>query len=242
MLYLLAIIASYIQSTVGFGLGLITMAGVGIFNLLPLNDAAAMVSVFGVVSSSIALYGDHHLIEKRIYLSLLLFSLPGLLIGYFFLFEYGDDAARLCKIVLGLIVAISAISLAITPKVREKSSSVSRFGVFGFLAGLLGGFTSTAGPPLVYVLNSEPISFKKARAHLLLTFASLSILRLIIFLFSVSPTAGWYNQTGLTLVAVTLGASASKIITFPFSDNGMRRLSYILLVVLSLFLIFPNII
>lgn len=233
LLFLLVFTAGFVQVTVGFGLGLIIMAGVGLLELMSLSDGAAMVNAIGLFSTGYALYGKHKLMDLKVALKILIGMLPGIIAGYIVLYSLADTASELCKLILGVIILISALALAIKPAQRTQTSGAPRLISFGALAGFLGGFTSTPGPPLVYLFNSEPISFEKAKANLLGLFVITAAFRLVLFLATDEVSTELLATSTKALIAVFLGVGLGKVVKLPLSDTNMRRLSYTLLVILS---------
>ena len=177
-------LASYVQSLTGFAFGLIFLALVGVFDLVPVEIAANAVTLITLSQTfihfrSYPLTDDWRVIRPAIWPSLM-----GVAAGLALLFWLSDSALYVLKIALGLSVMGSALLLVVRFMPKAKIDTPGSFALTGLLAGLMGGLFSTAGPPLVYKLYRQPLSLSVIRQALLVMFGLSQLVRLVIVLLT----------------------------------------------------------
>jgi len=195
-------LASYVQSLTGFAFGLIFLALVGVFDLIPVDVAADAVTLITLGQTFIyfreyPLTADWRVIRPAIWP-----SLGGVVAGLALLFWLNDSALYLLKIALGISVVGSAALLLMRFETKTEIDPPGSFALTGLLAGLMGGLFSTAGPPLVYKLYRQPLSLPVIRQALLVMFGLSQLMRLAVVLISgqFTPAAITYAVLALPLL------------------------------------------
>jgi uncharacterized membrane protein YfcA len=177
-------LASYVQNLTGFAFGLIFLALVGVFDLIPMELAANAVTVI-TLSQTFIYFREYPLTDDwRVIRPAIWPSLVGVAAGLALLFWLSDSALYLLKIALGFSVVASAGLLVMRFEPKSKIDPPGTFALTGVLAGLMGGLFSTAGPPLVYKLYRQPLSLPVIRQALLVMFGLSQMVRLAIVLIT----------------------------------------------------------
>ena len=182
--------AAYVQTLTGFAFGLLMMGAIGMFSLIPLPDAAVIVSILSLVNAAqVTLKGwrDVAWPEFRLIIGP---SLLMLLAGYFLLEYLAKTNLDGLRLVLGLVIIGASIQLSLRPHPLPQKSSPASFITAGAFGGFLGGMFSTAGPPLIYHLYRQPLPAASIRETLVLVFGVNAILRLAVVGASVNFPRG----------------------------------------------------
>ena len=201
-------LASYVQNLTGFAFGLIFLALVGVFDLIPIEVAANAVSLI-TLSQTFIYFREYPLTDEwRVIQPAIVPSLIGVVAGLMLLFWLNDGALYLLKIALGFAVMGSAALLVMRFKPKTEIDPPGSFALIGLFAGLMGGLFSTAGPPLVYKLYRQPLSLPVIRQGLLVMFGLSQLVRLVVVLISghFTPMSAAYAAMAVPLLfAVTRG-------------------------------------
>jgi uncharacterized protein len=226
---LLAGVAAYAQTLTGFAFGLITMGGIGLTGLLPLPDAAMLVSMLTLVNSLQMFLKGWRDVAWREFWLVMAASVPLLFAGYALLEWLAETRTDLLRLILGLIIILSSLQLAMRPQPLARRSGSVSFLFFGAIAGLMGGLFSTAGPPLVYHFYRQPMPLAKVRETLVTVFALNAVFRIALVASSGNLPSGsaW---SGLLAIPVVIGAThAARRWPPPLSPATMRRIVFALL-------------
>lgn len=146
MVFLILVViflTTLIRSTLGFGNALLAMPLLTL--LIGVRQASPIVALLGLVISLLMLMQGWQSVPWREILSLLLASLPGIVLGLLLLTAVPE---RFVKWILGgVLVGFSLYSLLgiQLPVIQSGWLAVP----FGFLAGVLGGAYNTNGPPII---------------------------------------------------------------------------------------------
>ncbi|MCB5176723.1 MULTISPECIES: sulfite exporter TauE/SafE family protein [Microvirga] len=226
---LLAGAAAYAQTLTGFAFGLITMGGIALTGLLPLTDAAAIVSVLTLVNATQMLLKGWRDVAWREFWLVMATSVPFLFAGYALLEWLAETRTDLLRLILGLIIIVSSLQLARKPEPLGRLSGSGSFLFFGSIAGLMGGLYSTAGPPLVYHFYRQPMPLVQIRETLVTVFALNAVFRigLVGFTGNLPTGSAWF---GLLAVPMVMGATyAARRWPPPLSPKTTRRIVFVLL-------------
>lgn len=228
-LLLLTAMAAYMQTLTGFAFGLIMMGGIGLTEVIPLPEAAVLVSVLVIINALQVLRHGWRDIAMREFIPIILSSLAFLLVGYWLLGVLMAASLDWLKLVLGAVIVLSSLQLLLKPAPLEHRSGTGSFVFFGSVAGLMGGLFSTAGPPLVYHLYRQPLKPTAVRETLVAVFAMNAAIRLATVAAAgkmPSPNFWWSLTTIPVVIAFTFLA---KRWPPPISPDTMRRLAFLLL-------------
>ncbi|SEP96323.1 Sulfite exporter TauE/SafE [Faunimonas pinastri] len=226
---LLAGIAAYVQSLTGFGLGLITMGGVALGGAIPLTYAAVLVSVMTLVNAGQVLLKGWRDVAWRDLRLVILSGIPALILGYWMLEWLAGTRMDAVRLLLGIIIILSALQLAARPHALGRRSSDGSFLFFGAVAGIMGGLFSTSGPPLVYHLYRQPMPAVTIRETLVAIFGFNALFRLIVVAGAgnLPPARVWICL--LALPSVMVFTFAARRWPPPVAPEIMRHVIFVLL-------------
>lgn len=233
-------VAAYAQTLTGFAFGLILLSAVGVFDLVPIADAANAVMVLVLVNVYSSFRASRQPLPWRMMRPALISSLGFIVVGVALLMWLSSHATQWLKILLGLVIAGCALSLMLQRQPRKTLSSPASFGVAGALSGVLGGLFGTSGPPIVYLMYRQPLDQTLIRLALLLVFACNAGLRL-----AVVVATGGFNVRSVLLCALSVPI-VHYVTTFtarrpaPVSARTLRTGVAWLLVVSGVLLVFSG--
>ncbi|WP_426128510.1 TSUP family transporter [Pararhizobium sp. PWRC1-1] len=232
-------IAAYMQTLTGFAFGLIMMGGIGLFTLMPLPEAAVLVSCMVLVNAAQVLARGWRDIAWAEFWPVVISSLGALAAGYWLLGVMASVSIDWLKLVLGIVIIASSLQLALKPQPLALRSSSASFVFFGALAGLMGGLFSTAGPPLVYHLYRQPLPAVSIRETLVAVFAVNAVIRLAIVAAAGDVPHGgiWWGL--LCIPVVVIMTFVAKRWPPPLSALSIRRMAFGLLLMSGLSLAIP---
>ena len=152
LILILALCASFVQRTIGFGFGILMMT------MLPLlmpsyGEATALSGILAMFTSAAATVSMHRFISwKRMLPVLGVFLIVST--GAIFLLHGIND--RIIMIVLGIVLIITSLYfIMLSGRIHIRPTLPAQIGT-GILSGLMGGFFAMQGPPAVlYFLSSE---------------------------------------------------------------------------------------
>lgn len=173
ILHILVAIGSYIQVTAGFAFGLIFMAGIGLFDIMPLEQGAMIGMLLGLINTLMALKGQNLSMRQMKTMPFIWFSPIGCILGLYLLYLMIDYPLwyNILYMLLGVFVIIAALSVMIKPAKGRKKNSFGFFSFFMFIGGIFGGLFCTSGPPIIYALYSQPWCLRMLRRMTLTLFA-----------------------------------------------------------------------
>lgn len=238
----IAFIAAYTQTLTGFALGLIMMGGIGLTGVLPLTDAAVLVSILVIVNASQVLAKGWRDIAVAQFLPALMASLLFLGLGYLLLGLMVDTSLDWLKLALGIVIIGSSIQLSLKPAQHLVLSGPASFAAFGAVAGVMGGLFSTAGPPLIYHFYRQPLKAVVVRETLVAIFAVNALIRLALVAGAGHlPSASvWWGL--LAIPAVIVATHLARRYPPPLSPLAMRRMAFLLLFLSGVSLAVPALI
>lgn len=233
--------AAYAQTLTGFAFGLITMGGIGLTGLMPLPQAAVIVSVLTLTNALQMLLKGWRDVAWREFGLVMISSVPLLFAGYALLEVLAATRIDLLRLILGLVIIASSLQLARRPEPLPRRSGDGSFIFFGAIAGLMGGLFSTAGPPLVYHFYRQPFPVARVRETLVAVFALNAVVRLVLVAASAdlpAPSA-W---SGLLAIPIVIASTyAARRCPPPLAPTTTRRIVFLLLFLSGLSLAVPAI-
>lgn len=241
-LLVIAFVAAYTQTLTGFALGLIMMGGVGLTGVIPLTDAAVLVSILVVVNAAQVLAKGWRDIAVAQFLPALAASLVFLGLGYWLLGLMVAASLDWLKLILGFVIVASSIQLSLKPAPLAVPSGRASFAGFGAVAGIMGGLFSTAGPPLIYHFYRQPLKPAAVRETLVAIFAVNALIRLgLVAATGRLPSAAFWPA--LLAVPVVMAATyLARRHPPPLSPLSLRRMAFLMLFLSGLSLAAPTLV
>lgn len=226
-------LGAYVQTVTGFGLGMIIMGAVTMFDLLPIAFTSVVISLMTFFNGAFAIKGNSKALDKKLVMITAAGLVPGIAIGLFILNYLSAEMNNILQLLLGVAIIIGASTTLLKPEPLKVVSSHWTFLLAGKVAGILAGLFSVAGPPLVYQFYRQPLDIKTIRLCLILIFLVSSLLR----------TAMVGAQGGLEIAMFTFAACTVPVIFVatwlgkncppPLSPINMRRFAISLLIILG---------
>lgn len=218
-------VASYVQNLTGFAFGLVFLAVVGVFDLLPIADAANAVTLITLTQTWIYFREYPLTPEWRVVRPAMWPSLLGVVAGLGLLFWLSASALHVLKIALGVAVVGSAALLVMRFQPKAEMDPPRSFALTGVISGLMGGLFSTSGPPLVYKLYRQPLDLLVIRQALLVMFGINQLARLTVVLLTGQFTMGSLVLAVLAIPLQFLVTRSNRRYPLKMSQVAISRLS-----------------
>lgn len=233
------LLAAWLQTLTGFAFGLILMGGVGLFDLIPLPEAAILSGILSIVNGSLVIGREWRHVDRPALGLFMVGSLPGLALGYALLLWLVGAAVTVLQLILGLLILAAALQMMRRPVAGTRRSAGPAFVASGFLGGMMGGMFSTAGPPVIWQMYRQPATQATIRATLLSVFVLNGLVRLALVLGTTGIGAQTLLATAGAVPLVVLGTHVAHRHPPPLSPAAMRRLAFGLLFLSGLALSLP---
>lgn len=232
------IVASWVQTLTGFALGLMTISAVGLIGLMPLPQAAIVVSVLAMTNAALVLLRGWPDIDRPALAMILTGAIPGIVAGYVLLGWLAGTTLGSLQFLLGVVIAGSALQLAIRPRRQPRRSPAGGFAIAGLAAGVMGGLFATSGPPVIWQLYRQPMPLNAVRTTLLSVFLITQCVRMMLVWGAGAITVPVVATAAGALPAVMLGTTLARRFPPPVSTDTIRKLALLLLFATGLALIF----
>ena len=230
-------LAVLVRSIFGFGDALVAMPL--LLLVMDLHQAAvALVALVSLITAVVIFGMDRRRLDLAPGTFILAGSaLPGLCGGLWFL---QSVSAPVLTTVLGGAVAVVGLMGVITDPRRWRIPPRTA-GLFGLLAGFLGGAFNVHGPPLVIFGTAAGWSAERFRVTMQAYFLAAGV-----FLVGGHALAGRYDsgllvQCGVCLPVVVLASWGGRLLNRRLSVERFRLAVYLVLLLLGLFLVLQSI-
>ncbi|KAB2703200.1 sulfite exporter TauE/SafE family protein [Brucella lupini] len=239
---LLAFVAAYVQTLTGFAFGLLLMGSVAVSGLVPLPEAAIVISLLTLTNAGMVLARGWRDIAAKPFLLSLVGAIPMIVLGYALLTLLASTSLSILRTLLGTVIIVSSLQLIRRSSALEYQSHGIVFIIFGAFGGIMGGLFSTAGPPLVFQFYRQPLPHRVIRETLVAIFSLNSLFRLGL----VAANGDWHNHALLWTLA---GLPAVLVSTYlarrwppALSARNMRLVVFLLLLFSGGALVLPNVV
>ena len=218
-------------------MALIIVGGVAALGLVDLGASAAVVSLISLVNTVVALRHNHRSIDRKFMTWFSIGLVPMTLVGVFVLEMLSRSASDLLRILLGVMIVSAGIILMLKPT-PFKQTSARYVAIFvGTIGGLIGGMFGASGAPYAYLMYRQPLPINVIRATLLSVFTVSTFCRSVIATFYGHIDSEVLILTGLSIPIVIVVTMAASRITHLIPDVLVRRVAFVLLIMLGGFLI-----
>lgn len=225
LMMVVVFIAAIVQSTSGFGFGIVCMAILPI--IIPYKQATVLVLVTCLFLQLITIIRLRHYIRWKL---ILLPALGAIVCGSLSVRLMLGLSEHVMSIILGLFLWILALYLMlIAPKVQLKSHNPWIGLVAGSIGGFMDGMFTIGGPPMVAYFDSivdEPKIYQASlQTYFLLTTMNVIINNIICGNF----TTALIEPACFTLTACLVGTLVGMKILDKISMTGVRKLAYLVM-------------
>lgn len=218
-IFLLAVGASFVQRTTGFGFGIFIMTALP-FLMPSYGESTALSGLLALTTSGIAAWKFRKSVTWKRLIPILLTCIAVSSVSIFLLKTFNDDSLRS---ILGItLIAVSLYFAFFNERIRMKTSIPYQVGA-GTLSGLLGGFFGMHGPPAVlYFLTSEPDKdhyMGMAQTYFLLTNIVMTVMRGVNGYITASVGRNYLICLAAVLAGTALGSKAFRHLSariFPY--------------------------
>lgn len=236
--FLIAVaLGTYVQTVTGFAIGLIVMGTVTAFDLAPIPFSAIVVGFISVWNGLVALRRNYTAVNWKITQLVLISAMPAMIGGVYLLTYLSQSTTSTIKLALGIVVIVGGCLLMLKPNFRKEIEPSWSFLISGFAAGSLGGLFSTGGPPLVYHLYRQPISFNAIRTTLLAIFLFFALGRIVVVGVQGQINMEIVRYSLFSIPVVTLFTLIGIRYPPPLSAKNRRRFAFSLLIVIGVSLV-----
>ncbi len=226
-------VAMLIQTSVGFGMGLVSMPL--LLGILDPIGAAALVSLVGITSEIYMIFRYRHRLQLRVVLRLIVASVIGIPFGVLSLGLL--DERVILSVLAFIMIGYALVSLLNFPIPVIKNENWS-FG-FGFLAGVLGGAYNTSGPPLIIYGTARRWSPGEFKVNLQMVFLSNSIIVIATRVLAGQYTSDVFRHYAVALPAMIIAGWIGLRLDKRIDPVQFRKLVLVLLLVLGIRLLLP---
>lgn len=229
---LIIFLATFVQSSMGFGLALVSMPL--LVTLLGIQVAAPLVALVATVAELAILLRYRHALNLRAVIRLTAAAVVAIPIGVLALRHI--DAAIVTTI-LGIILVLYSLYALFSPNLPELAQHAWAYG-FGFVAGMLGGAYNTAGPPVIIYGNCRRWPPEEFKSNLQGFFVVNGIIVIAVHAFSGNFTSEVWDNVLLSLPGIALGLIAGFLLSKRINAELFRKIVLVLLIILGVRLIF----
>jgi uncharacterized membrane protein YfcA len=233
------IVGVYFNTVTGFGLAMIIMALANGMGLASVADLATIICLVQLVNSAVALKGNMYHLDWRIARVVILGVLPSSILGVLLLDYLSAAAADVVQMLLGVVVIYGGMNFAWRPTPLKQLSRPASFFSFGILGGVIGGMFGIPGPPLIFQFYRQPMSLPQIRSYLILLFAVMSGTRTLFVGWQGQLSSGVLIMSALFIPVAAIATMAGRRYPPPFSQETMRRIAFVMLVLMGIGLIIP---
>ena len=216
---LIIFLSSIIQGITSFGFSLVALPLMGIF--LPLKIVVPMLVLYSLVLNIIILYHIRSHVNLKQITILVIAGIIGTPFGAHLLKIIDDN---LLKVIIGIIVTISAIINLYGYKIKVKNEKLSYIPV-GFISGVMNGSVSLGGPPLVLFLSNQDVEKQRFRANLTSYFLILNIFTIPTYIIGGLITNEVMQYTIYVLPGLIIGAFVGVKLGNKVDETIFRKLT-----------------
>lgn len=229
---LIIFVAVFIQSSIGFGLGLVAMPL--LVALLGIQIAAPLVAMVALLAEAVILIRYRQSITLRVVSQLTVAALLGIPIG---IYTVRTVDAGFVTTALGLLVIGYALYALLSPTLPQLASRAWAY-VFGFVAGILSGAYNTGGPPVIIYGNCRGWPPDEFKSNLQGFFLVNSVVVITVHALSGNITPAVGQNLLFALPGMILGLVGGFFLSPHINPILFRKLVLVLLLILGFGLIF----
>lgn len=230
-------VGSYVQSLIGFGMGLIVVAVGSLGGQINFTVLTAAVSLFTLFNIAIALKGHVATVARPMLLYLILGQLPAIALGLYLLSRLNQHAVATLELLLGLFLLMGSLSMVYQPRPLEQTSSMPACLVAGMAGGVTGGLFSASGPVMGWFAYRQPLQLKVIRATLLSFFAVACVLRTAMVGVTGGLTRDVLSLAGIAIPITIFGTWLGLVVKPPVAEDSLKRTVFVLLFLMAIYIV-----
>ena len=230
---LVAFISSLIQSSCGFGYGIVSVAVLPF--VLPYPQAVALSSIGSGIMSAIVAIRNHRKLRFDVLWPCTLTS--SVIVVAAVIFSVGKSNVVLTRVLGALLILLSLYFFFFSEKVRVKPTMVNGL-VIGFISGVGAGFFSIGGPPVVVFLLSALDNKEEYRSTIAVQFTCSAIIGTVTRLIKGIITPQLLQTAAFSVIPIVLGIWAGGYFFRLMNEKTLRRVVYAFMAVSGVFMLF----
>lgn len=228
IVFVVILCAGLIQGATSFGFSLFALPILAVF--LPLKVIVPMLVIYSIIMNSIILYKIREHVKIKRILMLIVAAVIATPIGANMLISMDE---RILQLIVGVIVAISALSFYFGYKIKINNEKIAYIPV-GFLSGLLNGSVSLSGPPVILFLTNQGVEKQVFRATLTAYFWILNIMTVGTFIYKGLVSTETLKFTLYLLPALVIGVLIGIKLGNKVKEETFKKLTTVLLVCMGI--------
>lgn len=218
---LVMMVASYVQSSTGFGMAIVAMAILPM--ILPVTDSLFLTQIIAwLVICTITIQYIKYVNYKLIIFTLL-FSFVGIFIGLMLVLNF--DNLIMIKILGGLLILLSIYFVFWGERFKVPANNIVA-SITGFVSGVLSGMVNIAGPPVVLYYSSAINDKKEYMGTLQMFFLITITYKIILFITMAGIPRALIPLIPYSLVAAALGYVLGMITYKKLPQEATKKIIY----------------
>lgn len=237
ILLLIVFVASYVQSNIGFGLGLIVVSTATVFDVVPVIFSAALVSFTSFFHMLLAMQGEWRRVNWKSARMIVIGLVPGVFIGVQLLDWLSQNSVDLLKAILGVVVLLAATVSLLSFRQYKRDPGPFRALLVGLIGGLGGGMFSNSAAPIVYHLHRQDMSFTLIKNTLFVVFLVSTVTRISLISVRGDVSAEILSAVVMALPVIAVAVWLARKRPVPLQNEQMRKLAFSLLAIMGVSLL-----
>ena len=231
-------VGSYLQSLIGFGMGLIVVAMGSLTGNIDFSVLTAAVSLFTLFNIIVALKGQRRFIDRPMVLQLAIGQFPAIGLGLILLHHLSQHAVAVLELLLGGFLLTGSVLMVYQPRPSATKAGAPACLLAGMAAGLTGGLFSASGPVMGWFAYRQPLALEIIRASLLGFFAIASVVRTAMVGLSGGLSKDVFVLAGIAIPVAVIGAWLGLVAKPPLSQDQLKRTVFILLIIMATYIVY----
>ena len=234
--FLAVFVGSYIQSLIGFGMGLIIVGVSSISGGIDFSVLTAAVSLITLFNIVVSIKGHIAEIHKKMLFFMVLGQLPCIAIGLLLANHLSARAVASLELLLAIFLLISGSIMIYKPQPIATLSSVPHLIMGGAGGGITGGLFAASGPVVGWFGYRQPLELNVIRATLLSFFSIACISRTVLVGVTGGLTEQVWSLAAVSIPLTLIGAWMGTILKPKISDSELKRWVFALLILMGIYI------
>ena len=230
---LIAFISSLVQSSCGFGYGIVSVAALPF--VLPYPQAVALSTMCAGVMSVIVAFRNRGKLRMDVLWPCTLAS--SIIVAAAVIFSVGKSNVVLMRILGALLILLSLYFFFFSEKVRVKPTIVNGL-IFGVISGAGAGFFGIGGPPVVIFLLSALDNKDEYRSTISIHFICNAAIATTMRQINGIITPQLLQTSALSVIPILLGIWADGYFFRLMNEKTLRRVIYVFMAVSGVIMLF----
>ncbi|MGR8947126.1 MAG: TSUP family transporter [Gammaproteobacteria bacterium] len=231
-------VGSYVQSLIGFAMGLIVVGIGSISGSVDFGVLTAAVSLITLFNIVVSLKGHLPKIHGKMLFYMVFGQLPCIALGLFLVNHLAVRTVASLELLLGMFLLISGSIMVFKPQPRARLSSIPGLVLGGAGGGLTGGLFAASGPVIGWFGYRQPLELNVIRATILCFFLIACVCRTTLVGIHGGLTREVWSLVGVSIPITLIGAWLGTVAKPKLSDAGFKRWVFTLLILMGIYISF----